>query len=434
VYYRFIEEYRKRTDKKPHYVIQLQALLFEASGFFIQFIQALSKTFGLSIEILPMVNSLDSAILPVTVSKETLESVSLVVHRCLVYLGDIHRYLGTSISKTPDFSVATRYYKAAIAFKCNYGSPYNQLAIISLHKQDIFEALYFYCRSLIIPYPFERAAENINRILKTDTTNKFMNLFFRVLTNGDGMDSFLKEISTFLVSVTECDTIILRILVIYASIRGNDGFFKLIATILEAGLKSPKFITHKKYTFPVYFALALINFKGYKCPKDAWTILEKYYKKLQGVYENVRSSLQCNCLPEDHELHGFLLLQEHHDTLVFNSQSETYKEDELRFQNMAVLMNYIKYVQSEEESDEEEIILFKGKNEREAGQEWPKMASANIDPHQAFGFDYLSHRRKSSPLVTSISSSNSLSGSTLNLAESIESLISIPFGLPKSLK
>lgn len=108
------------------------------------------------------------------------EGVILSLHRFLICIGDLHRYLaqvvdsgngGSSKQSTPsspDFSDAEKHYLAAVKLVPGNGNPYNQLAVLAQHKHQDAVAMYWYARALIAKEPFDiTAAPNLSRLLRT---------------------------------------------------------------------------------------------------------------------------------------------------------------------------------------------------------------------------------------------------------------------------
>lgn len=66
-------------------------------------------------------------------------------HQCLIYLGDLSRYLLEFIPR-PDLEVPHRYYLQAFQVDPSNGTPFNQLATLSGDKCHGLDATFFYLR------------------------------------------------------------------------------------------------------------------------------------------------------------------------------------------------------------------------------------------------------------------------------------------------
>lgn len=76
---------------------------------------------------------------------EIKKAVTRLVHKFLVWLGDLERYR-VDIDPDWDPQIASRYYKMAIAVDVKYGMPYNQLASVASNKNYGLDSVYYYMR------------------------------------------------------------------------------------------------------------------------------------------------------------------------------------------------------------------------------------------------------------------------------------------------
>eukprot|EP00878_Enallax_costatus_P047392 GHUV01058008.1.p1 GENE.GHUV01058008.1~~GHUV01058008.1.p1 ORF type:complete len:157 (-),score=31.63 GHUV01058008.1:28-498(-) len=99
------------------------------------------------------------------------------IHRCLIYLGDLSRYMAQAAPKTaaaavpqqqqhhpaarPDWIKAAHYYRLAARVLPRSGNPHNQLAVMAVMTNDELRAVYHYARSLCVGIPFQTAKENL---------------------------------------------------------------------------------------------------------------------------------------------------------------------------------------------------------------------------------------------------------------------------------
>ncbi|XP_071450333.1 nonsense-mediated mRNA decay factor SMG5 [Hetaerina americana] len=87
------------------------------------------------------------------------------VHRCLVYLGDLSRYL-SDLHPCWDVTLSTRYYFQALNFNPEVGMPHNQLGTLAATQNHSVDASYHYMRCLVCPQSFEGAEGNLQRMLE----------------------------------------------------------------------------------------------------------------------------------------------------------------------------------------------------------------------------------------------------------------------------
>ncbi|KAL0270450.1 UNVERIFIED_CONTAM: hypothetical protein PYX00_007862 [Menopon gallinae] len=85
-------------------------------------------------------------------------------HRCLIYLGDLNRYL-LDIFPLWDSGAAERYYLQAANLNVNCGRPFNQLGTLAGTKNYNLDAVYYYMRCIIRPESFEGAEANLRKTL-----------------------------------------------------------------------------------------------------------------------------------------------------------------------------------------------------------------------------------------------------------------------------
>lgn len=68
-----------------------------------------------------------------------------LLHKLLVHLGDLNRYLG-SLGQIDNQKLAIKWYNAAVLLNCQDGMPFNQLGTIALQKEQELQAVFFYIR------------------------------------------------------------------------------------------------------------------------------------------------------------------------------------------------------------------------------------------------------------------------------------------------
>ncbi|CAG8511060.1 1139_t:CDS:10 [Ambispora gerdemannii] len=179
VFYRVIEEYRKRIRLAPtgggsskgptarKLIGSFRSFLHEATGFYYSFIQRLAmhfqleqlepiiKRFGLITEALD-----DSGTL---FSEDVKHKAVLSCHKSLIFLGDLARYREMQNERQrKNWNIASDYYYQALQLVPDNGNPHNQLAVIATYNSDDLSAIYRYYRSLVVRHPFLTAKDNLS--------------------------------------------------------------------------------------------------------------------------------------------------------------------------------------------------------------------------------------------------------------------------------
>ncbi|KAF0491318.1 Protein SMG7 [Gigaspora margarita] len=178
VYYKFIEEFRKRIrtavttggkSKGIHRKLtsSFRSFLQEATGFYYSFIQRLAVHFELK-QLDPIIKKFGLTIEPTNVSQHSYsddikQKAVLSCHKSLIFLGDLARYRELQTEKPrKNWSTACDYYNHARHLVPESGNPHNQLAVIATYSADEFSAVYHYYRSLVVRCPFLTAKDNIS--------------------------------------------------------------------------------------------------------------------------------------------------------------------------------------------------------------------------------------------------------------------------------
>lgn len=92
-----------------------------------------------------------------------LEWAHNALHRCLIYLGDLSRYL-SEIQSSYDHSFAQRYYSQALNWKPECGTPHNQLGTLASTQNYGLDAAYYYMRCICCAQKFEGADGNLQHL------------------------------------------------------------------------------------------------------------------------------------------------------------------------------------------------------------------------------------------------------------------------------
>ena len=110
-----------------------------------------------------------------------------VVHKCLVYLGDLARYRLELLG-----DVAGRYYQMALQVVPGVGLPYSELATLAGSKNHGLDQVYYYLRAVTSQVGFEGGEANLRRLLeknfgrysevgKCQVTVTFLHIFFYLI-------------------------------------------------------------------------------------------------------------------------------------------------------------------------------------------------------------------------------------------------------------
>ncbi len=117
-----------------------------------------------------------------------------VVHRSLIYCGDLARYLEMYAdarkpaapaekdgkgrrqgkggnSPKPQYSGAIACYEQARALLPHKGNPSNQIAVVAMYSHNFFDAVYHYYRALCVKVPFETARANLDSAMRKVLTS-----------------------------------------------------------------------------------------------------------------------------------------------------------------------------------------------------------------------------------------------------------------------
>ena len=133
---------------------------WEADGFMLDYLAAKQYGFGGSSD---SANKKAPVLDPVT--EEPLDSawVAGAVFRCLVWLGDLARYLETDLSMVTASSSATRYYQLASGLNPHTGQPYNNLAMLAGDNNWGLDQLYLYLKCVTCKQATDNGQANLKR-------------------------------------------------------------------------------------------------------------------------------------------------------------------------------------------------------------------------------------------------------------------------------
>ncbi|XP_024081492.1 protein SMG5 isoform X1 [Cimex lectularius] len=101
------------------------------------------------------------------IESSALEWAHHALHRCLIYLGDISRYL-SDLQSSYDHNFAQRYYVQALNWKPECGMPHNQLGTLATNQNYGLDSTYYYMRCLCCTQKFEGAEGNLLHLMENN--------------------------------------------------------------------------------------------------------------------------------------------------------------------------------------------------------------------------------------------------------------------------
>ena len=135
---------------------------WEADEFMLDFLVSRQYGFGSS-----PVSATKKALVCDPVTEEPLDSAWVVgaVFRCLVWLGDLARYLETDLSSPSVVTAvsATRYYQLASGLNPHTGQPYNNLAMLAGDTNWGLDQLYLYLKCVCCKQATDNGQANLKR-------------------------------------------------------------------------------------------------------------------------------------------------------------------------------------------------------------------------------------------------------------------------------
>ncbi|KNC77450.1 hypothetical protein SARC_10089, partial [Sphaeroforma arctica JP610] len=91
----------------------------------------------------------------------------LTCHHSFVALGDLGRYYQQhQHTDDPDHTQSVRHYACARALAPKNSRPYNQLGVIATYQDSLFQATYFFVRSLAVKVPFMTARDTLLNVFE----------------------------------------------------------------------------------------------------------------------------------------------------------------------------------------------------------------------------------------------------------------------------
>eukprot|EP01012_Entosiphon_sulcatum_P018453 TRINITY_DN2319_c0_g1_i1.p1 TRINITY_DN2319_c0_g1~~TRINITY_DN2319_c0_g1_i1.p1 ORF type:complete len:494 (-),score=67.99 TRINITY_DN2319_c0_g1_i1:71-1552(-) len=142
-FYKRIEEFRHKLRVEPDCISAFTHFIDEATDSLLYLFEKLKSAHPLED----------------LVEENGTSPILLVLHHLSLFLGDLARY--NAMYTDGEFGKAISFYKQAIVLCPEQGNPHNQLATIAACKDNEFEAIYHYCRSLASVNPFATSKENL---------------------------------------------------------------------------------------------------------------------------------------------------------------------------------------------------------------------------------------------------------------------------------
>uniref|UniRef100_A0A0A9WHW3 Protein SMG5 n=1 Tax=Lygus hesperus TaxID=30085 RepID=A0A0A9WHW3_LYGHE len=171
-----VKKLNKNVKMEPRETFMIQTHLQSGVGFYHHIIMKLQSQFRLDLR-----GVVDFPLLVTDCglnkgktcwSSKLAESLALewahsALHRCLICLGDICRYL-SDLEPTYDHNNALRYYVQALNWKPDYGMPHNQLGTLAANNNFSLDAAYHYMRCLCCKERFDGAEGNLLRLMENN--------------------------------------------------------------------------------------------------------------------------------------------------------------------------------------------------------------------------------------------------------------------------
>jgi len=180
----------KNPQKRAESQASLSLFLEAATGFYFQLMQDVCSAFKLDLPFRR--KSARFGILnepsPVAfdIKKPKKSSCFYLLQHILVHLGDIARY-------KKDMKQAEIFYTHAAQLIPTNGQPFNQLALLDMHRGDKLATVYHYVRSLAVKHPFSAASTNLNKFLERMSKEPPPSAYQKCTE-----ENFLRTFSTFI--------------------------------------------------------------------------------------------------------------------------------------------------------------------------------------------------------------------------------------------
>ncbi|KAF6039138.1 SMG5 [Bugula neritina] len=179
-----MKQIKKNTKLPKNLVTSYQTHLMAAAGFYNHLLFRIQYEFKMSIESVTdcYYRRYSSAVeFEAGNSKQAAASglswAEKAIHRCLVYLGDLARYM-KEYDGNRSWVLAQRYYYQALHYQPDNGMPHNQLGTLVGTRYYGLDAAYHYIRCVASPSKFQGASANLRRVFDLNQKR------YRQLMNG----------------------------------------------------------------------------------------------------------------------------------------------------------------------------------------------------------------------------------------------------------
>lgn len=150
-------------------------------------------------------------------SENFVESIEKLIHKCLISLGDVSRYL----SEFDDCSLtAEKYYTMAILLDSEIGIPLNQLGTLAGRTNCSCDAAFFYLLCLSTTHPFDGAKDNLQMLFKRNE-KRLLELTKQQMKNRNENSKFVDFDVSFSFSFVIFDGLFLVLIVKFAFFLSN---------------------------------------------------------------------------------------------------------------------------------------------------------------------------------------------------------------------
>lgn len=164
---------RKDNQWSPEERSLLQIHLRSGIGFYHHLLLCIQSEFGISskcVDFSMVFPDQDYGKSKATAISKQYEVACGSLHRCLICLGDLSRYL-LDVPPCGNKDMAYRYYYQALSWNPDVGMPFNQLGTLSMNTNGNLDAVYYYMRCLMCSQPFEGAEGNLKRSFERNAHN-----------------------------------------------------------------------------------------------------------------------------------------------------------------------------------------------------------------------------------------------------------------------
>ncbi|CAM2710767.1 unnamed protein product [Rotaria socialis] len=198
IFKRYRQDYDESTivDVQISYRMHLLSVFGFYSNLLIKFVSMIKPYRNMShfFDFIQLFNENKSVNITTTKIDNLIESLLKLLHKCLVCLGDISRYLS---EYDGCIQTAEKYYTMAVLLDPEIGMPLNQLGTLCGRSNSSSDAAFFYLLCLSAVHPFEGAKDNLQMLFERNE-KRFLELTKQQTKNRNDKTSN-REIRRFLV-------------------------------------------------------------------------------------------------------------------------------------------------------------------------------------------------------------------------------------------